>query len=104
MIPIVQAGVNRCSIDRVSKLVAKLTPKQKEVVRRVGFGVFLDMKHVVVTISLISFLVNQVVTLNNKINIHGKTFVLTNERFEEIMGVYDGRGRFIWKVRMRVVS
>ena len=82
---------NRCSSDKVSKLVAKLTPKQKEAVRKVGFGVFLDVKHVVVDISLISFLVNQVDTRNNNNSIYGKTFVLTKERFEEIIGVYDGR-------------
>ena len=75
----------RCSSDRVSKLVAKLTPKQKEAVRRVGFGVFIDKKHVAVNISLIAYLVNQVDTRNNNLTIHGKSSVLTKERFKEIM-------------------
>ena len=81
---------NRCSSAKVRKLVVKLTTKQKEAVRRVGFGVFIDMKHVVVNTSLIVYLVNQVDTRNNIITIHGESFVLTKEMFEEIMGVYDG--------------
>ena len=55
---------NRCSSDRVYKLVAKLTTRQKEAIRRVGFGVFIDMKHIVVNISLVAYLVNQLDTRN----------------------------------------
>ena len=95
---------NRCFSERVSKLVAKLTPKQKEVVSRVGFRVFLDMKHVVGNISLISFLVNQVDTRNNNLSIHGKTFALTKERFEEIMGVYDGEEEILLEGEDEVAS
>ena len=52
---------------------------------------FLDMQHgIVVHTSLVSFLVNQVDALKNQLSIHGKTFLLTKDRFEEIMGVYDG--------------
>ena len=46
---------NRCSGDRVCKLISKLTTSQKEAIRRMGFGVFIDMKHVAVNISLIAF-------------------------------------------------
>ena len=81
---------NRCSSNRVCKLVAKLTTRQKEAIRRVGFGVFIDMKHIVVNISLVAYLVNQLDTRNNTISIHGKSFVLTKDNFQKIIGVYDG--------------
>ena len=81
---------NRCSSERVCKLVFKLTTSQKEAIKRVGFGVFIDMKHVAVNISLIAFLVKELDTRNNTISIHGKIFILNKDSFEEIIGVYDG--------------
>ena len=71
--------------------MGKMTKQQKEAVIRVDFGVFLDMQHdIVVHTTLVSFLVNQVDTLNNQLTIYSKTFLLTKDRFEEVMGVYDG--------------
>ena len=40
--------------------------------------------------SLVSFLVNQVDAQNNQLIIHGKTFLLTKDHFEEVIWVYDG--------------
>ena len=63
-----------------------------------SFGIFIDMKHVAVNISLIAFLINQLDTRNNTISIHGKSFVLTKDSFQEIMAVYD-RGEEIFLER-----
>ena len=46
---------NRCSSDRVCKLVSKLTTSENEAIRRVDFSVFIDMKYIAVNISLIAF-------------------------------------------------
>ena len=79
-----------CSTNRLRKIVSKISARQKEAVWRVGFGVFINIQDHVVNSGLISFLVNQLDTLNNQLTIHGKTFLLTSDRFGEIMGVSNG--------------
>ena len=82
---------NRCCSDRVRKIVGRMSIEQKEAVRSVGFGVFLDMKDgLTIHSSLVSFLVNQLDPLNNQLSVHGKKFLLTKDRFEDVMGIKDG--------------
>ena len=43
-----------------------------------------------VNIRFVSFLVNHVDALKSQLSIHGKTFLLIKDRFEEVIGVYNG--------------
>ena len=81
---------SRCSSDHVCKVVAKLSSDQKDAIKMVGFGVFLDMKHVAVNMSLVASLVKQLDSQTRSLTIHDKSFLLTDDHFERLMGVSDG--------------
>ncbi|PON46224.1 High mobility group box domain containing protein [Parasponia andersonii] len=80
----------KCATEKVSRLVAGFGEEQKEAIRACGFGSFLNIKNPSVKGSLLSYLIENIDPIKGKINMNGKTYMLTTETLERVMQLRDG--------------
>ncbi|KAM6556249.1 hypothetical protein CsatB_003268 [Cannabis sativa] len=82
--------VTRSSLERISRVVHKLSVAQKTKVQEIGFGAYLREDFPAMCTSLANILVKRVDVDNNCLNLCGKSYPIFASIFKEVMALPDG--------------